>query len=528
MSWPIALWPWQRAGVLKWGRSQPRDFLAVVTPGGGKTLFSGAVATGALEGGLVDQLLVVVPTTLLRTQWATELAPVGIQVDSRYRTGERLARDVHGAVVTYAQIMEDPQAFRRMVQRRRTLVVSDEIHHAGEQSQWGVSLIEAAEPAVHRLHLSGTPFKTDESRVAFLEYDQQGYVKADIVYPYANALRDGINRPVVTYPQGAEVTWKTADGVTRNATFEDKDLPKKHAAQRLRAVLEHEGWVAEVLARAHSVLRGIRKREPDAGALAVAMTAAHARAIANILREVVGVDPAVVLSEDPVADEVLADFRKGSEPWVVAVRKVAEGVDIKRLRVEAYLTNARTELLFRQLVGRIVRVRQGRVEPAYLFVPADNVLLGHCKILEDEVRGYAEEGTVVAATDDAAGTAVSEPRESSLEVLSAEHRDGEVITTTIRSVDPFEREAPSLDRADREKLNVAHERHELRNQLSKIVSAVAHKFDLNRQDVYGWWKRQTRRGVEELSVEELQSRIEAMRDWLHKGRCPASRGRRAS
>lgn len=525
MPWSIPLRKWQREAVMAWGRTQPKDYLAVATPGGGKTLFSGAVATGAIEGGLVDQLVICVPTTLLRTQWATDMASIGIQVDSRYRTGERIARDLQGVVVTYAQIMDDPQAFRRLVERRRTLLISDEIHHAGEQSSWGISLLQAGEPATHRLHLSGTPFKTDESRVAFLEYDSQGYVKADFVYGYADALRDGVVRPVVTYPQGAEVTWKTADGVTRQATFEERDLSKKHAAQRLRAVLEHEGWVAEVIARAHSVLRGLRKREPDAAALAVGMTAAHARFIANVLREVVGVDPAVVLSEDPEADQVLARFRSGNEPWLVAVRKVAEGVDVKRLRVEAYLTNARTELLFRQLTGRIVRVRD-RVEPAYLFLPADPTLVQFCQMLEAEVRGYGEDGAL-PKTDSHGGGAAAVPRESSLEVLDAAHQDGEVIMTRVRTVDPFEAPRPVLERGEREVVQVAHQKHELRNQLSKLASAVSHKFDIPRQDIYGWWKYQTRRSVEQLSADELEQRVDAMRDWLHNGRCPVSRRARA-
>ena len=39
---------------------------------------------------------------------------------------------------------------------------------------------------------------------------------------------------------------------------------------------------------------------------------------------------------------------------------VSEGVDIPRLRVGVYATTARTELFFRQVIGRFIRVTPAR------------------------------------------------------------------------------------------------------------------------------------------------------------------------
>jgi superfamily II DNA or RNA helicase len=66
---------------------------------------------------------------------------------------------------------------------------------------------------------------------------------------------------------------------------------------------------------------------------------------------------------------------------------VSEGVDIPRLRVGVYATTAKTPLIFRQIVGRFVRVIPGRpVEKSWLYLPADPVLRAHAANVERELR----------------------------------------------------------------------------------------------------------------------------------------------
>ena len=98
----------------------------------------------------------------------------------------------------------------------------------------------------------------------------------------------------------------------------------------------------------------------------VAADSEHARRIAARLREVSGVSPVVVLHQDPKAAAKLAAFTNSSEPWIVAVNMVSEGVDIPRLRVGVYATAAKTPLIFRQIVGRFVRTIPGRAARAEL------------------------------------------------------------------------------------------------------------------------------------------------------------------
>ncbi|MEJ2579076.1 MAG: DEAD/DEAH box helicase family protein [Kineosporiaceae bacterium] len=61
---------WQQEALDTYLRSAPRDFLAVATPGAGKTTFALRVATELLERGTVQRVSVVCPTEHLKTQWA--------------------------------------------------------------------------------------------------------------------------------------------------------------------------------------------------------------------------------------------------------------------------------------------------------------------------------------------------------------------------------------------------------------------------------------------------------------------------
>jgi hypothetical protein len=85
-----------------------------------------------------------------------------------------------------------------------------------------------------------------------------------------------------------------------------------------------------------------------------------------------GVRATVVVSDDPRSSSRIARFAAGSDPWIVAVRMISEGVDIPRLRIGVYATTTATELFFRQAVGRFVRWTRGVPrQRAYLFIPDD-------------------------------------------------------------------------------------------------------------------------------------------------------------
>jgi superfamily II DNA or RNA helicase len=230
----------------------------------------------------------------------------------------------------------------------------------GDQAAWGLRARGAFDGARFRLLLSGTPFRSDNSAIPWVTYDEDGLSRADYVYGYPQALVDRVCRPITFLPYDGEMEW-LSDGRLRSADF-DLVLPAAEAARRLRTALNPEGeWMGEVLRDGDARLSEVRADgHPDAGGLVIASDQDHARAIAARLEAVAGERPELVMSDEPGASRRIADFASSGRRWLVSVLMVSEGVDIPRLRVGVYATAARTELFFRQVVGRFIRTTPGR------------------------------------------------------------------------------------------------------------------------------------------------------------------------
>src|SRR5919204_763449 len=195
----VRLRPWQHAALEAFvGRGQP-DFLAVATPGAGKTTYALVAARMALARRPAP-LLVVTPTAHLKTQWATAAARLQLHLDPGWAAAEGgLPADMHGVVTTYQQVALHPAAVRRLASG--AFVILDEVHHGGEERAWGAALQHAFSVAHRRLSLSGTPFRSDTRAIPFVRYHGDDAIP-DFEYGYGDALHDGgVVRPVA-YPDG--------------------------------------------------------------------------------------------------------------------------------------------------------------------------------------------------------------------------------------------------------------------------------------------------------------------------------------
>ncbi len=371
MAVEIRLRPWQREALDKLRQHEGPNFLAVATPGAGKTTFALTAARRELVNRSVRRVVAVVPTQHLKNQWANAAEQFDIHLDPAWSSGDgRLPGDVHGVAVTYQQVAANPRGLRGMV--AGAFVILDEIHHAADSRSWGDAVRFAFEHAAMRLCLSGTPFRSDQSAIPFVRYTGEEAVP-DFEYGYGDALRDRrVVRPVYFPRINGRMEWSAPDGSTYHASFDDR-LSGTLSSQRLRTALDLEGeWLPSVLAKAHRQLMHLRVRDKTAGGMVIAMDQEHARGIAHIFRSRLRVEVAVATSDDPAASDKIASFADSNQPWIVAVRMVSEGVDIPRLRVGVYATNTSTDLFFRQAVGRLVRFN-GRLEQqaAYMFIPDD-------------------------------------------------------------------------------------------------------------------------------------------------------------
>ena len=400
---------WQEAALKKYLADLPEDFLAVATPGAGKTTFALRVATELLAAGEVHRVTVVCPTEHLKYQWAEAAARVGIRLDPSYTNSQgALGSRFDGVALTYAQVAANANLHRARTDSIRTLVVLDEIHHGGDALSWGDAIREAFTPARRRLALTGTPFRSDESAIPFVRYvEETGGAKrsrADYSYDYADALRDGVVRPVMFMTYSGEMRWRTRAGDEVAARL-GEPLTKDLESQAWRTALDPSGeWIPAVLAAADQRLSEVRRQVPDAGGLVIASDQRSARAYAKRLRVITGESPTVVLSDDAGASSRIETFAASDDRWMIAVRMVSEGVDVPRLAVGVYATSTATPLFFAQAVGRFVRSR-ARGETASVFLPTVTPLLGlanEIEVARDHVLGSggsADEDSLVAPED---------------------------------------------------------------------------------------------------------------------------------
>jgi len=430
---------WQQRALAQYIGSSPRDFLLTATPGSGKTTFALALARHLLATREIDRVAVVCPTDHLRTQWALAAAAFGIDLDPALPNSVGPVRPgLAGYVTTYAQVAGRPMLHRARTSARRSLVVLDEVHHAGDGLSWGEAVEEAFEPARRRLCLTGTPFRTRaDERIPFVRYEPVGSGPdaglasiADHGYGYREALADGVVRPVVFAAYTGVSRWRNNAGETVAASLTEP-LTRDAEAQAWRTALDPGGqWVPHVIAAMDDRLTQLRESGmPDAAGLVLASDQEAARAYASIVTRVTGRRPALILSGDPRASQRLRRFGDSEERIAVCVRMISEGVDIPRAACLAWLTAYRTPLFFAQAVGRVVRARRPG-ESATVFLPAVRPLLALAAELEQErnhvvrVRSGADEGeldTLPREQPDAAAVSQWEALEAQAEFAHVLH-----------------------------------------------------------------------------------------------------------
>ncbi|MEV7960659.1 MULTISPECIES: DEAD/DEAH box helicase [Oerskovia] len=561
---------WQAEALELYRTRAPRDFLAVATPGAGKTTFALRVATELLEQGVVRRVTVVAPTEHLKHQWADAAARVGVRIDPNFRNSQgRHGSSYDGVALTYAQVAAKPALHTARTEAERTLVILDEVHHGGDALSWGEAVRDAFEPATRRLALTGTPFRSDTAAIPFVTYERgaDGIRRsaADYTYGYGDALRDHVVRPVIFLSYSGQMRWRTKSGDEVSARLGEA-LTKDMTGQAWRTALDPDGeWIPSVLAAADKRLTEVRRAIPDAGGLVIATDQTDARAYAGHLARITGRSPTVVLSDDDGASGRIDEFSDGDGRWMVAVRMVSEGVDVPRLAVGVYATSTATPLFFAQAVGRFVRARR-RGETASVFLPSVPHLLALANGLElerdhaldrpltAEEQGdmYNPEDALMAAAnrEDKASDDLADGMQGSFQALEAQASfdrvlfdggefgteadvgsdeeqdflglpgllDADQVTSLLRQrqADQMSARSKKSRAAEVERSELDHRRAaELRKELSQLVGAWARRSGQPHGTVHTELRR--RCGGPEVplaTVAQLDARVAVLRGWF--------------
>jgi superfamily II DNA or RNA helicase len=385
---------WQQQALDRYERQAPKDFLVTATPGAGKTTFALTLAARLLARREVARVVVVCPTDHLRLQWADAADRLGIVLDPGLTNAVGPVRaGTQGYVTTYAQVAGKPMLHAARATAVKSLVILDEVHHAGDGLSWGEAAEEAFGFAARRLCLTGTPFRTKpDERIPFVRYEEDTFEgeagglvsRADYTYGYKEALADSVVRPVVFAAYTGTSRWRNSAGEVVAASLSEAGTRSVEMAA-WRTALDPKGqWVPHVIAAMDDRITHLRENGmPDAAGLVLASDQDDARAYARIVKRVTGRAPELILSDDPKASKKIERFAAGSARIAVCVRMISEGVDVPRAAVLAWMTSYRTPLFFAQAVGRVVRARAPH-ETATVFLPAVRPLLSLAASMEEE------------------------------------------------------------------------------------------------------------------------------------------------
>ena len=568
-----ALRAWQQDALMDWQLWTPQDdhgFLVEATPGAGKTRFSIEVAKRLLAASAIERVIVGVPTSRLEKQWADAFAAEGLSVnpDWHARNGA-IASDEHGCAATFAEIANQPKIFRRLCTERPTLVILDEVHHCGDEKQWGLGIREAFEPALAKLLLSGTPFRSDNDEIPFVNYID-GVGAPDFRYGYDRALSDGVVRAVFFPRRGGQMEWTAPNGDERSATFDD-ELATREAAHRLRTALSTKGaWLPSVLRDADKQLRELRESDPKAAGIVFCEDGETARAVRIMLKHVTGQYPELAITGNDEKGVAIADasqrierFGESSDAWIVTIRMVSEGVDIPRLRVGVYATPWVTELFFRQVVGRVVRVRPDEDDPtSYLFIPDDDRLrtmaaqiksqrdhvldVENARLLEDD--GSSDDDTEgrtpslfspisAVATDQ--GVIVDASTVTPAEMAYADQvrqkdpatatMPTAIVATLLRNAGIMQQPQPPVAAAAAQNGSpkTYKRKEDLRKQNNARVVQIVQMFGLEYSHVnrhlYGLVGLPVKNGLQQATEDQLKARLQFAQEWITTGIAPQKR-----
>ncbi len=367
-------------------RAGHKHFLVAATPGAGKTVMASTVAKRLFDTKKIDFVLCFAPSVAVIRSFGDQLATVtGLPMSGRLGAS--------GEVLTYQALTNLPANFWEGLSRHRVFIILDEIHHCGghaanSANAWGRAVLEKVlDVATYTLALSGTPWRSDALPVALAQYcENTGKLACDYIYSLTRAIAEGVCRiPQITAVDNNRILVETHNGNQSEYSGIAEVLNSRHVS--FENLLNSRFLIDHLLTLSVTKLKELRVGTPDAGGLIVASSIAHAVHISEVLQRRYGQSVCLVTSQDPDAQAHLNQYRQSKTQWIVSVGMVSEGTDIPRLQVCCHLSRIKTELHFRQVLGRVIRTTTNSSGFAYLLIPAEASLVEYARRVQDDLPG---------------------------------------------------------------------------------------------------------------------------------------------
>jgi len=363
-------------------------FLALATPGAGKTLMATELADSLLKRDLVDLIICFSPSSIVAQDF-TESLQVKIQARFDGLMGAR------GRSITYQNLQYLDANFWQLFKEHRVFVIFDEIHHcAGSNidnaNAWGEQIIlNIQNKAKFTLALTGTPWRSDAAPIVLSNYiHPSNKISCDYIYGLAEAITDDVCR----IPQIIAVDNNNISVVDdeETKTFSSFKCLLSQSIIPYKEIIENESVIKYVISSAIKKLASIRATNPSAAGLIVASSVEHARNIATLMKASFNEDSVVVTYRENDPTSIIQQFRHAQSRWIISVGMISEGTNIPRLQVCCHLTNIKTEMHFRQILGRILRMTDSVNQEAILIMPAEPKLLEYAYRVKQDVPFEAD------------------------------------------------------------------------------------------------------------------------------------------
>ena len=414
------------AALTKYETEHPH-FLCLATPGAGKTFMASRIAKELMDSGKIDLVFCFSPSVNVATSFQAS-------IESQLKCKLDGLLGSKGRSLTYQSMPSQDLSFWSLLSQYKTLVIFDEIHHcAGDNldnaNVWGQKIIQHIQgEADYTLALSGTPWRSDKVPIALSSYCVDGVIQCDYSYGLERAIQDGVCRiPKIIAVDNDEITLLSGDERERYSSFAELLKQSKCTYQQL---LDSSDLITYMIKITAKKINEVRKRQPNSGALVVAATVDHAIKIAEIIKRDTGDSARVVTYLHDGAQDTIRDFREANDKWIVSVGMISEGTDIPRLKVCCHLTRVKTELYFRQVLGRILRSTGVEKDEGFLFIPAEPNLVEYA---ERVVENIPDANTIAIELMTGGITASDEPAQPPS--LSDKEKDQKPIEEVVSPID---------------------------------------------------------------------------------------------
>ena len=344
-------------------------FMCLATPGAGKTVMAAELAARLIAMGKVDFVLCFSPSSEVNES---------IRASFSKRLLKRFdgLMGAIGSVYTYQSMSSLTPEFWQLLHSHNVFVIMDEVHHLkgtepNNANAWGEEvLLNIQNQACFTLALSGTPWRSDSAPIVLSKFTEpDNTIHCDFVYGLKQAVADGVCRqPNIVLIDNDKIR---LDDDLESETFSSITELLGGSAFSYQALINNEQIMRYMLRQGINKLDEIRHKNPLAGGLIVASSIKHAKKLYQILIADFKQTACIVTSKLKHPSHIIEAFRQSDTQWIVSVGMISEGTDVPRLQVCCHLSRIKTEMHYRQVLGRILRVTSNEVQQAWLFTLAE-------------------------------------------------------------------------------------------------------------------------------------------------------------